>query len=167
MKNTVEFGKYKGQTLEEISKNDLGYITWFAENFQQGTFVGYGGKHYPCKPTEQQKGMIIEAKKLAEAGIAKRKKAYIKEAKELGGKSKFVGTIGNRQEFVMEFIKRKDLYDYSLYTFKDNYENIITMYSVNFEPKTGEFYKVKGTPKKHKEYNEVQSTHINRVSLIK
>ena len=162
----ITFGKHKGKTLGEVAKDDVQYVVWFSKNYQQGTYVGYGGKSYPCKPNEQEKGMIIEAKRIAEIAQAKSKAKYVKEAKQLGKHSEFVGVIGTRQEFTMEFLKRKDLYDYSLYTFRDTKGNILTMYSVNFEPKTGEFYKVKGTPKKHKEYNEVQSTHINRVSLI-
>ncbi len=178
MKYEVTFGKYKGQTLEEIADKDINYVQWFAENYQQGTFVGYRGKRYPCKPNEEQKAMIVEAKRIAAIGKeiqdaekAKRKEQYIKEAQDLGEYSEFIGTIGERQEFEVEFIKKQHFaaYEYDIFTFRDTDKNIITMYSlgkVSSELKKDTLYRIKGTPKKHKEYNGVKSTHINRATYV-
>ena len=131
----ITFGKHKGKTLGEVAKEDIQYVVWFSKNYQQGTYVGYGGKSYPCKPNEEQKEMIIEAKRIAEIAQAKIKSKYVEEAKKIGKYSVFVGTIGTRQEFIMEFIKQQyfSAYDYTLYTFKDKMGNIITTYSVNFK----------------------------------
>jgi len=164
----VTFGKYKGQTLEEISKNNIGYVMWFADNYQQGTYVGYDGKHYPCKPNEAQKEMISEAKRISEKAKQERKEKYIQEAQDLGANSDFVGSLNKRQDFKLKFIRKQYFasYDYTLFTFLDIVGNVITAYSLNFVPQENESYTIRATPKKHKEYNGVKSTHVNRASIV-
>lgn len=40
----LTFGKYKGETLEEIYIEDVGYLDWLQESIEKGSYRGANGK---------------------------------------------------------------------------------------------------------------------------
>jgi hypothetical protein len=85
--------------------------------------------------------------------------------------SEYFGTIGKREEFTLEVIKKNGFdtqFGYTiLHIFKDQDGNVATWFSSNKEFEVGQTYTIKATVKEHREYNETLQTVLTRCTEVK
>ena len=86
-----------------------------------------------------------------------------------GNNSEYVGTIKKRQVMNLRLIGIKTMDSFYgatfLHTFEDDKGNVVVWFaSQDSEMEVGETYKVKATPKTHKEFRGVKQTTVSRVA---
>lgn len=96
------------------------------------------------------------------------KKEKIKEERK---DSEYFGTIGEREEFTLEVIKKSGFstqFGWTvLHIFKDQNGNTATWFSSNKEFEVGETVTLKATVKEHREYEGTKQTVLTRCNEVK
>lgn len=96
------------------------------------------------------------------------KKEKIKEERK---DSEYFGTVGERQEFTLEVIKKTGFstqYGWTvLHIFKDQNGNVATWFSSNKEFDEGQTVVLKATIKEHREYDGTKQTVLTRCNEVK
>lgn len=157
----IDFGKYQGKSLLEITEENYSYIQWLSSNSRDFALSLAASKII------EEKSKIKEEEKLAEAK-----------------KLEYVGNIGDKIQIQVTL---ENIFFYNsmygmvtIYKFLDENENILIWKTtsnlekiiiVNGEKEfeniqRGETIKIKAIIKEHSEYNGSKQTSINRVKVL-
>ncbi|MFW6226159.1 MAG: hypothetical protein ACOC3V_04305 [bacterium] len=143
---TLPFGKYRGETLEQVWDKDRGYILWFNKNYKKD------GKY---KLTEEDVILLDQSNELVNI--------FFEEISEK-----------NRKECTSEFIELKKRMDFDITITKigngkvygENEDgNIIYFYYEGNDFEVGQKLTVVGRTTKHVEVLGRKTTYINRIKI--
>lgn len=143
---TLPFGKYRGETLEQIWDKDRGYVLWFNKNYKSD------GKY---KLTSEDVILLDQSNELVNI--------FFEELSEKNRKdctSEFI-ELDKRMETELDVYSVKNGKIYG----KNNEGNIIYFYDKNFEIKEGQKIIVVGRTTKHVEILGRKTTYINRIKI--
>jgi len=164
----LTFGKYKGQTLQEVFENDPQYVIWFAKTFEVGGYYSHRkDAHVPAKP----KNLALKeiANDLKDAHFQ-----MISDKNREECTSEYCGELKKRDDFDLQVYRKeessnwKEVYSDIItyhYFLKDQDDNLFHFWC-KADMEKGENYMIKGTVVKHEERMGKKYTRLNRVIII-
>jgi hypothetical protein len=158
---TINFGKYKGQTLAQIAAEDMNWVIWLAKNFNVYSFSSPNPYAKLKQSTiDYRKNLVAEARQIVEAHYEK-----ITEANRENSLSDHFGKIGMRLTLKLKVIAVVEKYDYSVIKTETPEGNKIYFYDKGFGIQPGQEISATGTICKQTENLGIKVTYINRVKI--
>jgi len=162
----IRFGKYEGQTIEQVLESDKQYLVWLAMNMQ------------PIKKLEKTLEMIREAVAEDLQKEIEERKERERKREEMKANSVHIGTIGKREVFELVYTGNTSFESYygwaTIHFFKDANDNSVIWKTGNGrllnseynEIEKGTMIKVKATVKDHGDYNGENQTILTRLVVL-
>lgn len=158
---TINFGKYKGQTLAQVATEDMNWVIWLAKNFNVYSFSSPNPYARLKQSTiDYRKSLVAEANQIVNEHFEK-----LTEANRETSVSDHFGKIGMRHNLKLKVVIINEKYDYAVVKTETPEGNKVYFYDKGFGLESGQEITVTGTVCKQVENLGIRVTYINRVKI--
>lgn len=161
MSTTINFGKHKGKTIEQLKTEDINWLIWMTKNFNVYSFSSPNPYARLKQSTINERQALLNSAKSAV-------NEYFESLAEENRKesdSEFVGTMGSKQTLSLRVISVDVKYDYAIVKTETAEGNRVYFYDKGFNLESDQVITATGRVCKQTEVVGVKVTYINRVKI--